>query len=348
MSQSKDFKATGPLSAGALGGFFTDGEQVANGVNVQGFDVHTEQGCGVYAESLADSPGLRHAQDGSFTGVWGVGDQYGVYGASGNLYEAGPVDNTPVLSPDNADFNPGVNPIGAIGVVGASKDLPGVIGSSGLNTSNTSSRDQTGAPQGVVDEIIAGGNGAGCSLGVLGLSTLNFGVAGVNIDERLFEANPEISAPSQILSVLTDQNMGTVPTAGAGVFGWSMSGRGGVFGSAAPVIGGNLPATNQGVAQLQLLPGLAGPAADMRHEGGPPAAQPPPALPATGQAGDLIAVVGPPTGVNPTPTVQLWFCITSGPLTVDETPIPLPQVAMWARVELGQTLSGDPNYTGIP
>jgi hypothetical protein len=348
MSTSHQFKATGPSDDG----FFTDGDHITFGVNVQGFNVHTGQGCGVYAESLANSPGLRKAQDGSLPGVWGVGDQYGVYGASGKLYQAGPVDNTPLLSPDNADFDAGVNPIGAIGAVGASVDLPGVIGSSGLNTSNTFSREPNGMPQGVVGEIIAGQDGTGCSLGVLGLSTQNFGVAGVNVDERIFLAPgpaENVNAPAQIQSVLSDQNADPqFPTTGAGVFGWSMSGRGGVFGSAAPVVGDSLPATNQGIAQVRLLPGLVGPAADNRKEGGQPE-QPLPALPAMGQAGDLIAIVVPPTEPNPQPTVQLWFCIASGPMIADQTPIPDDQaVATWAQVEFSRTLSGDRNYTVFP
>ena len=85
LSTNGSFKATGPASSA----FFTDGDHITFGVNVQGVDVGTKEGAGVYAESMLQSPGTRKSPANSRSGVWTVGDHYGVYGASDLLYGVG-------------------------------------------------------------------------------------------------------------------------------------------------------------------------------------------------------------------------------------------------------------------
>lgn len=98
MSSDNQFTALGASGTPTHAGFFTNANNITYGVNVQGLDT-TGQGCGVYAECMKHSPLLRKSRDGSLPGVWGVGDHYGVYGASNKLYGPGK-DNTPLLSPD--------------------------------------------------------------------------------------------------------------------------------------------------------------------------------------------------------------------------------------------------------
>lgn len=361
MTSSDQYTAKGSNHGHTLAGFFTDSNDITYGVNVQGHDKSHQEGCGVYAESLTDSPGLRRAQQDSRSGVWGVGDHYGVYGAGGNLYQAGapPVDTTPPLSPDlqlDLTLNPPPIAAGSIGVVGASVHVPGVVGASGLTgesalgPGNTFSRLADGTVQGVFDEVVSD-----TSVGVLGLSTKNFGAAGINVDGRIFEAlappgpgTQSLDTPAQINAVLTDDFIDSR----GGVLGWSMNGRGGVFGSATPVPfvdGAPEAPQNQGLAQVRLLPGSV---KSYDHEQGrSPADEPLPMLPATGQAGDLIAVIVNPVageagaGLPAQPPAQLWFCINSGPnptlVPNGGTPeIPDDLAATWAQVSFSRTVRG--------
>jgi hypothetical protein len=304
MSSDNQFTALGASGSPTNAGFFTDANNITYGVNVQGVDT-THQGCGVYAEAMLHSPGLRKSQDGSRPGVWGVGDHYGVYGASNMLYTS-QNDDTPRLSPDALA---GIDPLdprakGGIGVVGASLHVPGVIGTSDI-------RDST---KGLfVDEIIPH------PAGVMGLSLTSIGVMGVNVAG----ANPNANVPQQILTVLPQSN--------SGIFGWSMSGHGGVFGSAAPVIDGTpVPPVNQGSAQIRLLPAQVS-SVDIKAQQPPPNLRP--SLPRAGQAGDLMAVIGPSSAGAPPATVQLWFCIQSGGTAAHPA-------ALWAKVQFSEVIQG--------
>jgi hypothetical protein len=305
MSSDNQFTALGASGSPTHAGFFTHANNITYGVNVQGVDT-THQGCGVYAEAMLHSPGLRKSRDGSRPGVWGVGDHYGVYGASNKLY-TNQIDDTPLLSPDALT---GIDPNdprakGAIGVAGASLNVPGVIGTSDV-------RDST---KGVfVDEIIPH------PAGVMGLSNTSIGVMGVNVAV----ANPNTNVPPQILTVLPQSN--------AGIFGWSMSGRGGVFGSAAPVIDGTpVPPVNQGSAQIRLLPAQVS-SVDVQPQQPPPNLLP--SLPMAGQAGDLMAVIGPSFAGLPPATAQLWFCIKSGGTQAQPA-------AIWAKVQFSEVIQGN-------
>jgi hypothetical protein len=309
MSSDNQFTALGASGQPTHAGFFTDANNITYGVNVQGVDT-THQGCGVYAEAMLHSPGLRKSRDGSRPGVWGVGDHYGVYGASNKLY-ANQIDDTPLLSPDALT---GIDPNdprakGGIGVAGASLNVPGVIGTSDV-------RDST---KGLfVDEIIPH------TAGVMGLSNTSIGVMGVNVAV----ANPNTNAPPQILAMLSP----AAPQSNAGIFGWSMSGRGGVFGSAAPVIDGTpAPPPNQGSAQIRILPAQV---SSVHVQPQQPPSNLPPSLPLAGQAGDLMAVIGPsPAGVPPA-TAELWFCIQSGGSLAEPA-------ALWAKVQFSGVIKGN-------
>jgi hypothetical protein len=312
MSSDNQFTAVGP----AAFGFFTDATQITYGVNVQGVDAVTSKfGAGVYAESMLHSPGLRKSQDNSRSGVWGVGDHYGVYGASDKLYGGPQPDNTPILSPDEilgTDPN-APNAKGGIGVVGASLNVPGVIGTSDVTDHNNGGLFLNG--------IIPH------TAGVMGLSNTSMGVMGVNVSSVPKNSNP----PQQILALLTP---GT-PQSNAGVFGWSMNGRGGVFGSAEPVVFGPpipRPPPDQGHAQVRLLPNVV---SEARVVPQPPEAGPPPTLPHLGQPGDLIAV----TVVNPDGNLghaELWFCIEAG--SIGGAP------ALWGQVQFSRVIEGvNPN-----
>ena len=143
MQQSDSFEALGSAKPNSPDtGFRTYGTLLAYGVNAQGVHVGSKHGAGVYAESMLQSPGARASQAKSRSGVWGTGDHYGVYGASDLLYGVGgpqpQTDETPILSPDlvpNTHPNaPGAT--GGVGVVGASLNVPGVIGASGVTNLN--------------------------------------------------------------------------------------------------------------------------------------------------------------------------------------------------------------------
>jgi hypothetical protein len=304
MSSDNQFTALGASGPPTNAGFFTDANNITFGVNVQGIDT-TGVGCGVYAEAIAASPGLRSNQSGSHPGVWGVGDHYGVYGASKDLYTAGPppTDRTPLLNPGLR--TPPVPVTGSVGVAGASRFVPGVIGTSD-----------------VVEPATAFLNGPnsliGNSVGAMGISATSFGVVGANVS-----TNTLVPLPVKVLF------RPPVPESSAGVFGWSLHGRGGVFASGTPVVEGAppFPPTNLSFAQVRLVPDAVS-LADV--ETVPPPKQPTPALPRSGLAGDLIAVdVAPQQGGSAT---QLWFCIRSGFVGG--------AAATWAQIAFGETIQG--------
>jgi hypothetical protein len=338
MSSDRQFTALGQINAQTVAGFQTTGTKITYGVNAQGLDIPTKEGCGVYGESLDPSPDIRRAQANSRSGVWGVGDHYGIYGASGQLYDhATKTDETPTFSPDlNVTGNTAPRPIG---VVGASADMPGVIGSSGLTAGDTESGDANGIPLGWVCQIAAN------AVGVMGLTNgKTFGAAGLNVNVQDTTILPN-DAPEQILSVLRgDDPANPLDRFGlnGGVLGWSINGRGGVFGSALPVVGAQVPqnALNQAQAQLRLLP-----APVMRNPNqkqfDQPTQPPLPSLPLYGQAGDMIAVITDPVDGRPQ-QAQLWFCIESGSGTGDAQ-----EPATWAEVSFTRTSPGTYQPFGI-
>ncbi|MGF6810840.1 hypothetical protein OKW30_006032 [Paraburkholderia sp. Clong3] len=301
MSSDNQFTALRASGAPTFAGFFTNANNITYGVNVQGVDT-TGQGCGVYAEAMLHSPGLRKTPDGVRPGIWGVGDHYGVFGASNKLYANGK-DHTPQLSTDAVSGIPpdSSGAKGGIGVVGASVNVPGVIGTSDLTDADTSV---------FIDDIVS------TPAGVMGLSRTSIGVVGANV----VVPNPNSSLPPQVKALLQTN---------AGVFGWSASGRGAIFGSATPTIDGFGPTeVNLGSAQVRLLPQAVS-AANVRTA--PVAAQKAaPSLPRLGQSGDLMAVVVREIGALPE-TTRLWLCISSG---TTRTP------ATWAEIALSETIPG--------
>jgi hypothetical protein len=315
LSTNGSFKATGAASAA----FFTDGDHITFGVNVQGVDVRSKEGAGVYAESMLQSPGTRKSPANSRSGVWAVGDHYGVYGASDLLYGVGgsnrspPLpsgDNTPVLSQDQASNTPPDNAKakGGIGVVGASLNVPGVIGTSDITNTNFPNKGAGSFLNGITDN----------TAGVMGLSATSTGVMGVNIRGASANQPPSV----QILSFLVPNQM----QSNAGVFGWSLQGRGGVFASAQPM--GALPAIanptpDVGQAQLRLLPNLAT-HVDMNTQ--QPEVGLIPRLPGNGLPGDLITVkVQGGSG-----HAALYFCVG-----VDAN-----DKALWGQVQFTQMIPG--------
>lgn len=319
VSTNGSFKATGPASAA----FFTDGDHITFGVNVQGVDVGTKVGAGVYAESMLQSPGTRLSQNNSRSGVWAVGDHYGVYGASDLLYGVGgsshspPLpsgDNTPVLSQDQASNTPPDNAKakGGIGVVGASLNVPGVIGTSDVTNTNFPNGGAGFFLNGITDN----------TAGVMGLSATSTGVMGVNISGSTANQPPS----AQIMSFLVPNQ---IPS-NAGIFGWSLQGRGGMFASAQPV--GALSSTAEptpdvGQAQLRLLPNLAS-HIDINTQ--TPEVGLIPKLPKDGLPGDLIAVR------VEQGFVALYFCVgldpKAGPTGGSS--------ALWGQVQFSQLIPG--------
>jgi hypothetical protein len=196
MAADTQFTALGE-SSGTEVGFQTSSTDIRQGVNVQG------NRCGVYGESLQNSPpGGRPAKD--RTGVYGTGDLYGVYGISNAFANDNQGDNTPGFADGNG-----------IGVVGASQDVPGIVGASDIfpsDAATTPIRQLAHSP-----------------IGVLGISRKGAGVAGFSSEGRL-------SLPPEVRNLAATLH-------GAGVFGLGQSSRGGVFASG-----------QQNVAQLQLVP----------------------------------------------------------------------------------------------
>jgi hypothetical protein len=320
MSSDDQYTALGHSGAPTNAGFFIDANNTTYGVNVRGIDL-TRQGCGVYAEAMLQSPGFRSAQDGSRPGVWGVGDHYGVYGIGYKLY-ADQVDNTPRVSSDaELGFEPDdARATGAIGVVGASLNVAGVLGVADLvnDLSKVSPGSHFVEAATLVQEIAAH------PAGVIGISGSNAGVIGVNVSGTGVVASISQQLSVQLAAGSSDSVSNT------GVLGWSAVGRGGVFGSAQPVMDGVHPPENdRGSAQIRLLPL---PVSLFRTEIGQAEVGPTPSLPRAGLAGDLIAVViqAPPGTLQPQ-TTHLWFCIASGTRA---------EAATWAQVQLGNTIAG--------
>lgn len=308
-------------------GFYTETTTLDYGANLRG------NVCGVYAEALEKPNGVHgSSQDESRPGVWGVGDHYGVYGASNSLYDPSQdpaVDHTPVLSPDIATQ---VDQYGGIGVVGASLKLPGVLGTSALTVAEVSSQN---VGTGIVGDIVktpAGVTGISGSTHTFGNPPFNepvsgcAGVLGMSVRDV---PNLNLQLDLGVKSLLESRTQGS----GVGVFGWSFKGRGGVFASAFPITE-PFPSQSQNdvaAAQIRLVPAPVT-TADVKTEA--LASVSSPKLPRDGQAGDLIAVnVGTP-GIERGNQTRLWFCVQSG--SGDNT---MP-AAKWAQVLLSAMISG--------
>ncbi len=319
-TSNNSFEALGPAEFG----FFTHATRITYGVNVQGVDAVTSKfGAGVYAESMLESPGSRKSQANSRAGAWAAGDHYGIYGASDLFYGTlqAPTDTTPTLSPDQLSgatpHSPGAK--GGVGVVGASLNVPGVIGTSdvkggivGLPGSND--------PGLLVDGIVPH------TAGVMGLSNPSFGVMGINV----MVTAPPPPPPPQILALLSLAS--TLPPNG-GVFGWSVTGRGGVFGSAESLVFDKpipRPPLDRGTAQVRLLPNLVS-VADVGPQ--QPQPGPIPKLPRVGQPGDLIAVTVENPSTGQLSHAQLWFCIEAGSVAGAN--------ALWGQVQFLNVIGGD-------
>lgn len=182
MSSDNQFTALGPAAIG----FQTDAASIAQGVNVQGNSV------GVYAESLAQSPGTRNSPGG--TGVFGTGDGFGVYAASGDLVQS--VAGDPSQLPNFLDAT------NSIALVGAGLSTPGVIGIS----------DNARPP--LASEIPLD------PFGVVGISLNSPGVVGISDS-----AHP-LSLPTQDAAGVVGISQNS-----PGVRGYSSGAQGGVFAS---------------------------------------------------------------------------------------------------------------------
>jgi hypothetical protein len=168
MSSDDQFTALGPAGQG----FFTDGANINEGVNVQGKFV------GVYGECLKVSNN-RQGKEG--TGVYGTGYQYGVYGISGNIR----VEDAPGFGEEQD----------AIGVVGASLKSPGVVGvSDGIIASSTVllNPDPTTEPTGVVGISRTKTGVFGLSLGGSGA-----GVVGRSVSARMLDLESKEEAAAE-------------------------------------------------------------------------------------------------------------------------------------------------------
>ena len=196
------------------------------------------------------SPGFRSSQSGSRPGVWGVGDHYGVYGASNKLYDD-LVDNTPNVSIDAAKgYQPNDSlATGAIGCSsGASLNSAGALGVSDLvnDASHLPKESHFVGVNMLVQELAAR------PAGVTGISGSVAGVMGINVSGT----GPVASISQQLARQLSAEPPSTsVSVSNTGVLGWSAAGRGGVFGSAQPLMDGvRSPENDQGSAQIRLLP----------------------------------------------------------------------------------------------
>ena len=211
-----------------------------------------------------------------------------------------------------------------IGAVGASLNLPGVLGTSGLTAANT--HPPTMGPPGslapLVQSVVKNGTG------VTGISNSSVGVLGVAAFTPVPPPPPGTEGlPTEIAALLAP----ATPSANTsvGVFGWSFAGRGGVFGSAIPwpeLTSPNLPPT----AQIRLIPAPS--LVDRQAKTVP--SNPPfhPTLPKDGQPGDLL-VVNVNTGGDEDLTVRLWLCVQAavqGPAGS--------QNATWARIAFDQII----------
>jgi hypothetical protein len=334
--ENTDFIADGPTSAG----YQTKGTNITIGVDVAGNQIGVRgtfqytpptstTGGGVFgtgwtAVQRLSPPVSPTVQPLSLAGVWGVGDHYGVYGASNFLYDLGGgviVDDTPVLSPDIGNS---AQSIGAIGVVGAGYKAPGVVGTSALtNTDVSSANIATGVIGGIVST----------STGVIGISGQHVspqqpevafrtaigcaGVMGISVRDMTDMNSPLDAGVTEVLH----QNGAA---GGIGVFGWSFRGRGGVFGSASvlPAAAASLSNPDQASAQIRLLPAPVE-TTRLTKQTLPPSLMP--KLPRNGQPGDLMATtVADPAAVDHLQT-RLWFCVEPN---------------LWAEVMLGQTFAG--------
>lgn len=176
MSSDNQFTALGPASQG----FFTDGANIDDGVNVQG------RRCGVYAESISQDGNRTPPQE--RTGVCGIGDHYGLYGKAdtnagvygqstgdgdGIFGEAERVASTGVVGM-NTTVKPRPNRGLASGITGASYNEQG-IGVLGVSV-NTKLHPPDQAPRRFTSLTQADGNG----VGVLGASGTRPGVYGLS------------------------------------------------------------------------------------------------------------------------------------------------------------------------
>ncbi len=326
MPHEDQFTATGPAFSGA--GFpdaaFSTNRVLSNmtyGVNVQG------SACGVLGASLKPSDMDRAAPEPN-TGVCGLGNGFGVYGAGNTTVgvygetgygvsgvygkglktgSAGVVGISKVKSPVPDSSSPSgyryenMEEVGGTGVIGAANGGKGfgVIGLSVKKIFDDTNR--TPIPE--VGYNKPGENGQLSSFqdldngtGVLGMSGLGEGVLGMS------EKGTGVWGSSK---------------EGAGVAGQSATGRGGVFGS------------GKFRAQVHLVPD--------KQEG------PTPVLPKDGKVGDLILIhntfrIDVPKDANPVVDVcSLWLCIPQAGVGGHNS-------NTWRKIELGSTVIG----TGIP
>ena len=193
--------------------------------------------------------------------------------------------------------------------MGASLNVPGVIGTSDITNTNFPNKGVGSFLNGITDN----------TAGVMGLSATSTGMMGVNISGSSANQPPSV----QLLSFLVPNQM----QSNAGVFGWSLQGRGGVFASAQPM--GALPATAKpsadvGQAQLRLLPNLAT-HVDMNTQQSEVGLIP--RLPSDGLPGDLITV----TVEGGSGHAALYFCIGFDKTTGK---------ALWGQVQFTQVIPG--------
>ncbi len=182
MSQDTQYTALGP----AIVGFQSDGSEIEQGVNVQGNNV------GVYAESLAQSPGTRSSP--ASTGVFGTGDAFGVYAAAGDLVAS--------VNGDASQLPAFLDVANSIAVVGAGLSTPGIIGIS----------DKARPP--LASEIPLD------PFGIVGISARSPGVVGISDN-----AHP-LTLPTQDAAGVVGISQNS-----PGVRGYSSGAQGGVFAS---------------------------------------------------------------------------------------------------------------------
>jgi len=314
------------------------------GVNI-GVAGACDAGCGVCGVAIAGNAEVTTLP--SSVGVFGVGDLYGVYGASAVI--AG-------HQPDLEIFGHTAETVAVIGTNGTADSVgnsgiahaPAILGLNGILASDITKPQFKNVTNDVIQQP-AGAEGVCVNgFGVVGVSFAP-GTRGPGLD--LAPIDPPVN---QQLNKPIDDPIGPNPTFAeqvlpAGVVGLAVEGpgirgisefdRGGIFQSATGIThlpaGGTQPSPP--IAQIRLVPFRLQQSENIEQgDRNPPApVQLRPKLPLSGNVGDLFALVAP--NANNQPACTLWFCLHTGGQH-------LPRPAQWAQVALfdrpGQLIDG--------
>ncbi len=205
MGSDNQWTALGP----AIIGFQTDSASINVGADITGNEVgirgHSDKGNGVQGTS-----GQGVDASDKEAGIFGAGQGYGVYGIDDNIQKTEAPEFVAVTDNTSPDYD------GAIGVTGASKDRPGVIGSSEILKKDTAeykvfdqaANENPPPPKQPSPSLTS------APVGVLGISKTSIGVFGFSFRG---------CKPSDILpDILPDPT----PFYGTGIFGLSVDGTG--------------------------------------------------------------------------------------------------------------------------